>query len=189
MTRYLVPTANELGELVRGYRKQLGWTQARLALQAGLFPKTVSALEAGSGKVLLVNVMRCLSALDVDLYLASRPRAQTSQVTEARETSLSKAKPVSTESAKGKAPHARNEKVAKTIQATPESAGIEDARDTKAGARIAGASKAGASKSGANQSGVSKAGAEKAGATKPRIEKTSRPRTTLPNTKALKEKW
>jgi HTH-type transcriptional regulator/antitoxin HipB len=70
---YLVPTPKELGELVRGFRKQRGWTQALLAEHAGLLPKTVSAIEAGNGQVLLANVMRCLSALELDLSLDSRP--------------------------------------------------------------------------------------------------------------------
>jgi HTH-type transcriptional regulator/antitoxin HipB len=73
MPGYLVPTPKEFGELVRGFRKQRGWTQARLAERAGLLPKTVSAIEAGNGQVLLANVMRCLSALEVDLSLESRP--------------------------------------------------------------------------------------------------------------------
>lgn len=72
MSRYLAATPKDLGELVRGFRKQRGWTQARLAERAGLFPKTISAIEAGSGQVLLANVMRCLSALDLDLSLGSR---------------------------------------------------------------------------------------------------------------------
>jgi HTH-type transcriptional regulator/antitoxin HipB len=72
MTRYLAPTPKELGQLVRGYRRQRRLTQAQLALQAGLLPKTISTIEAGTGHVLLTNVMRCLSALEVDLDLASR---------------------------------------------------------------------------------------------------------------------
>lgn len=83
MTRYLAPTPKELGQLIRGYRRQREWTQAQLAQQAGLLPKTLSAIEAGTGHVLLANVMRCLSALEVDLYLASRtsvqPRGETHQ--------------------------------------------------------------------------------------------------------------
>ena len=77
MTRYLVATTKDLGELIRGFRKQRGWTQARLAERAGLLPKTVSAIEAGSGQVLLANVMRCLSALDVDLSLDARSGPRT----------------------------------------------------------------------------------------------------------------
>lgn len=86
MSAYLVPTPKELGELIRGFRKQLGWTQAHLAEHAGLLAKTVSAIEAGNGQVLLANVMRCLSALEVDVSLASRlegravPRPQPSGV-------------------------------------------------------------------------------------------------------------
>ena len=76
MTTYLAPTPRELGQLIRGYRRQRQWTQAQLAQQAGLLPKTLSAIEAGTGHVLLANVMRCLSALEVDLYLASRSSVQ-----------------------------------------------------------------------------------------------------------------
>lgn len=72
MTRYLVATAKDFGELIRGFRKQRGWTQARLAEQAGLLPKTISAIENGSGQVLLSNVMRCLSTLEVSMSLDSR---------------------------------------------------------------------------------------------------------------------
>ena len=76
MPTYLAPTPKEVGHLIRGYRRQREWTQAQLAKQAGLLPKTLSAIEAGTGHVLLANFMRCLSALEVDLYLASRPRVQ-----------------------------------------------------------------------------------------------------------------
>ena len=76
MTRYLAPTPRELGQLIRGYRRQRAWTQAQLAERAGLLPKTLSAIEAGTGHVLLANVMRCLSALELDLYLALRTSAQ-----------------------------------------------------------------------------------------------------------------
>lgn len=72
MPRYLVPTAQDFGALIRGFRKQRGWTQARLAEHAGLLPKTVSAIELGGGQVLFANVMRCLSALELDLSLDSR---------------------------------------------------------------------------------------------------------------------
>ena len=72
MSRYLAATPRDLGEIIRGFRKQRGWTQARLAERAGLLPKTVSAIETGRGQVLLANVLRCLSALDVDLTLDSR---------------------------------------------------------------------------------------------------------------------
>ena len=76
MSRYLATTAKDFGELIRGFRKERGWTQARLAERAGLLPKTVSAIETGNGQVLLANVMRCLAALDLDLSLDSRSRPE-----------------------------------------------------------------------------------------------------------------
>src|SRR5690606_29429481 len=89
MSRYVAATTKDFGELIRGFRKQRGWTQARLAERAGLLPKTVSAIEAGGGQVLLANVMRCLSALDVDLSLDSRsgPRTVQDPSTASRATS------------------------------------------------------------------------------------------------------
>ncbi|MFT4102940.1 MAG: helix-turn-helix domain-containing protein [Burkholderiaceae bacterium] len=72
MTVFSTPTAKELGDLIRGLRKQRGWTQSQLAEQAGLLPKTISAIESGTGRVLLINVMHCLSALDVDVRIESR---------------------------------------------------------------------------------------------------------------------
>lgn len=80
MSQYLVATAKDFGELFRGFRKQRGWTQAQLAERAGLLPKTVSAIETGGGQVLLANVMRCLSALEVDLSLGSRTGNRTTPV-------------------------------------------------------------------------------------------------------------
>ena len=79
MSRYLVATAKDLGDIIRGFRKQRRWTQATLAERAGLLPKTISAIEAGGGQVLFANVMRCLSALDVDLSLEARPAATDAQ--------------------------------------------------------------------------------------------------------------
>lgn len=81
MPGYLAPTPIELGAVVRGYRKQRGWTQAQLARQAALLPKTISAIETGGGQVLLSNVMRCLSALGVQLVVQDRADDDASSVT------------------------------------------------------------------------------------------------------------
>lgn len=77
LSGFIAPTPITLGQLVRGFRKQHGWTQAQLAERAGLLPKTVSAIECGRGQVLLANVMRCLSALEVELSLEPRPAVGT----------------------------------------------------------------------------------------------------------------
>ncbi len=72
MPVFSTPTAKELGDLIRGLRKQRGWTQSQLAERAALLPKTISAIESGTGRVLLINVMHCLSALDVDVLIEPR---------------------------------------------------------------------------------------------------------------------
>jgi transcriptional regulator with XRE-family HTH domain len=69
---FLIPTSKDFGQMVRGFRKRRGWTQAQLAQATGLLPKTISALESGTGNVLLGNAMRCLAAMEVDLYAAPR---------------------------------------------------------------------------------------------------------------------
>lgn len=72
MQHFLIPTCADLGAVVRGVRKSRGLTQAQLAQRAGLLPKTISAIETGAGQVLVSSLMRCLSALGVDLQLAPR---------------------------------------------------------------------------------------------------------------------
>ncbi len=75
MKQYLVTGSRELGELLRGLRKAQGWTQVKLAERAGVLPKTVSALEIGTGNVRVATLIRCLSALEAELLIASRAAA------------------------------------------------------------------------------------------------------------------
>lgn len=71
MSQYLVSDSTALGALLRGVRKARGLTQADLAQRAGLLPKTISALESGTGQVLVTTLLRCLSALQAQMLVAS----------------------------------------------------------------------------------------------------------------------
>lgn len=70
---------NQLGALVRTARLSRGWTQAALAERAGALPKTVSAIERGSGGARLDTLLALLAALELDLAVTPRAR-QTASV-------------------------------------------------------------------------------------------------------------
>ncbi|MBL8954066.1 MAG: helix-turn-helix domain-containing protein, partial [Myxococcaceae bacterium] len=49
--RFSVSTPGQLAQVLRGFRKAKGLTQAELARRGGLLPKTVSAVENDPSKV------------------------------------------------------------------------------------------------------------------------------------------
>lgn len=68
-----IHTPQQLGAAVRGARKQLGLTQAQLALAAGVGARFVVELEAGKPTVRLQHTLRVLAALGGTLQLAGLP--------------------------------------------------------------------------------------------------------------------
>ncbi|MBL8949161.1 MAG: helix-turn-helix domain-containing protein, partial [Myxococcaceae bacterium] len=62
----------QLAQVLRGFRKAKGLTQAELARRGGLLPKTVSAVENDPSKVTFESLYRVLSALELDLSLEPR---------------------------------------------------------------------------------------------------------------------
>jgi transcriptional regulator with XRE-family HTH domain len=54
------------GERVRGRRVALGWSQMRLADEAGLHFTYVSSVERGERNISLQNIVRLAAALGVD---------------------------------------------------------------------------------------------------------------------------
>ncbi|MDD4963093.1 MAG: helix-turn-helix transcriptional regulator [Gallionella sp.] len=68
-----IQTPLQLGAAVRGARKQLGLTQAQLALAAGVGARFVVELEAGKPTVRLQHTLRVLAALGGELQLAGLP--------------------------------------------------------------------------------------------------------------------
>jgi transcriptional regulator with XRE-family HTH domain len=59
-------TRNEFGELVKGYRKQRGWTQEQLAERWGHSRGYVSQIEAGSRKLdSTLQLVRLADILDI----------------------------------------------------------------------------------------------------------------------------
>lgn len=70
-----IQTSQQLGAAVRGARKQLGLTQAQLALAAGVGARFVVELEAGKPTVRLLHTLRVLATLGGEVQLAGLPSA------------------------------------------------------------------------------------------------------------------
>jgi HTH-type transcriptional regulator / antitoxin HipB len=66
-------TPHELGLLLRTARHQLGLTQAKLALAAGVGVRFVVDLEAGKPTIRLASVMQVLAALGGQLHIQGLP--------------------------------------------------------------------------------------------------------------------
>ena len=65
-----IKTVGVLGELVRDQRKQRGWSQSRLAEEAGVSRLWIGHLEMGKESVELGLAMRTLRALDLNLEVS-----------------------------------------------------------------------------------------------------------------------
>ena len=78
---YLVTAPQQLGQVLRGCRKQARLTQRDTADRGGLLPKTVSALESTPERASVETLFKILSALDLELVLRAKgapapPRAR-----------------------------------------------------------------------------------------------------------------
>ena len=56
-----------IGERLRAYRNQLGWSQERLAEQAGLHPTYIGQLERGEKNATIESVSKVSAALGISL--------------------------------------------------------------------------------------------------------------------------
>jgi len=68
-----IRSAQKLGEALRAARKQIGLTQPRLALAAGVGVRFIVELEAGKPTVRLENVLRVIDAVGGELQLSGLP--------------------------------------------------------------------------------------------------------------------
>ena len=72
-TRTTIKSPQELGEALRSARKQLGLTQPRLALAAGVGVRFIVDLESGKPTVRLDSVLRVIDALGGVINLDGLP--------------------------------------------------------------------------------------------------------------------
>lgn len=75
-----VRSARELGFVVRGRRKKLGWSQEQLAQQARVSRWWVTELESGRARAQLDLVLRTVGALGLVLDLSPEGQAPRSGV-------------------------------------------------------------------------------------------------------------
>jgi y4mF family transcriptional regulator len=68
-----IRSPQQLGEALRGARKQLGLTQPQLALAAGVGVRFIVDLEAGKPTLRLENILRVIDALGGEINLSGLP--------------------------------------------------------------------------------------------------------------------
>lgn len=68
-----IRSSEQLGDSLRTARKQLGLTQAQLALAAGVGVRFIVDLEAGKPTLRLVQVLRVIDVLGGELELSGLP--------------------------------------------------------------------------------------------------------------------
>ena len=68
----LATSADQLGQVLKGVRKDLGLTQEQLGRKVGLHQKEISKMENGMSRTSVDRLFRLLSALEFELVV--RPR-------------------------------------------------------------------------------------------------------------------
>ena len=69
---YTVHTPRQLGQVLKGQRKNQQLTQAEAARSVGLLPKTISKLELDPDTATLESLFKFLSALQLELVVRSK---------------------------------------------------------------------------------------------------------------------
>ena len=69
---YPIKTPDQLGTVLRGFRRDRHLTQANVAAMIGLAQNAVSGIETDAGRSSVARIFKLLAALDVDLVLRSR---------------------------------------------------------------------------------------------------------------------
>jgi HTH-type transcriptional regulator/antitoxin HipB len=66
---YVARTAPQLGQVLKGRRKQLGLTQREVAAKVGLLQAQVSVIESRDPRATVTTLYKALSALGLELVL------------------------------------------------------------------------------------------------------------------------
>ncbi len=69
---YPIKTPNQLGAVLKGFRRERKLTQANLGAKVGLPQNAVSEIEASPDRSSLARVFKLLAALDLDLVVRAR---------------------------------------------------------------------------------------------------------------------
>ncbi|HWQ93680.1 MAG TPA: helix-turn-helix transcriptional regulator [Clostridia bacterium] len=80
MTEYPIKTPQQLGAVLRGYRKERRLTQQEVGARLGMAQNTVSQIESEPGRAGLARVFKLLAALELEIVV--RPRGIPGQPSE-----------------------------------------------------------------------------------------------------------
>lgn len=80
MRDFSIKTPQQLGAVLKGYRKERGLTQEAMGFKVGLAQKAVSQIESDPGRAGLARVFKLLAALELEVVL--RPRGHSSRRSE-----------------------------------------------------------------------------------------------------------
>jgi len=72
MPDYPIRTPQQLGAILRGFRREQKLTQRAVGANAGLAQNAISQIETNPGPASLARIARVLSALDLELVIRSR---------------------------------------------------------------------------------------------------------------------
>ena len=78
MADFQIKTAEQLGVILRGFRRERQMTQQAVGARTGLAQNAISQLETNPGPASFAKVLRVLSALDVEIVLRHREKSQQS---------------------------------------------------------------------------------------------------------------
>lgn len=76
MDKFIAATPLQLGQILRGFRKQAQLTQVSMADQSGLLQKTISTLESDASQTRVDTLYKALAALDLELVIQKRPNPE-----------------------------------------------------------------------------------------------------------------
>ena len=75
MTDYPIKTPEQLGSVLRGYRRDQRLTQKDVGTKVGLAQNAVSQIEAEPGKAGLTRIFKLLAALDLEVIVRKRGKS------------------------------------------------------------------------------------------------------------------
>lgn len=72
MTDYSIKTPEQLGSVLRGFRRDQSLTQSDLGAKCGLAQNAISQIEAEPGKASLTRIFKLLAALELEIVVRKR---------------------------------------------------------------------------------------------------------------------
>lgn len=75
MTDYPIKTPEQLGAVLRGYRRDQSLTQKSVGAKCGLAQNAISQIEAAPGKASLARIFKLLAALELEIVVRNRGKS------------------------------------------------------------------------------------------------------------------